>query len=114
MTPMAAAILPRRRLHGLWRLSRGLVATEIGPAHRRSLPRGPVLSRGPQTRQNPPGRDRVTVARPCGVVFERWVALEEAELDLFRAADAHRPIANPKAVASPQPPIFSGIVRVGA
>jgi len=28
----------------------------------------------------------LTVACPCGVVFERWVAPEDAELDLLRAA----------------------------
>ena len=29
---------------------------------------------------------RRTVACPCGMVFERWVTLEDAELDLLRAA----------------------------
>jgi hypothetical protein len=28
----------------------------------------------------------LTVAGTCGVVFERWVTLEDAELDLLRAA----------------------------
>lgn len=28
----------------------------------------------------------LTVACPCGVVFERWVTAEDAELDLLRAA----------------------------
>ena len=27
----------------------------------------------------------LTVACPCGVVFERWVTPEDAELDLIRA-----------------------------
>jgi hypothetical protein len=29
---------------------------------------------------------RLTVACACGVVFERWVTLADAELDLLRAA----------------------------
>ena len=29
---------------------------------------------------------RLTVACPCGVMFERWVAPLDAELDLLRAA----------------------------
>jgi hypothetical protein len=28
----------------------------------------------------------LTVACPCGVVFERWIAQVDAELDLLRAA----------------------------
>ena len=28
----------------------------------------------------------LTVACPCGVVFERWITPEEAELDLLRSA----------------------------
>jgi hypothetical protein len=28
----------------------------------------------------------LTVACPCGVVFERWIRPEEAELDLLRSA----------------------------
>ena len=28
----------------------------------------------------------LTVASPCGMVFERWVTPEDAELDLLRAA----------------------------
>jgi hypothetical protein len=28
----------------------------------------------------------VTVACPCGVVFERWITPEETELDLLRSA----------------------------
>jgi hypothetical protein len=28
----------------------------------------------------------LTVACPCGVLFERWVTPEDAELDLLRAA----------------------------
>jgi hypothetical protein len=36
----------------------------------------------------PPSLERylLTVACPCGVVFERWVTPEDAELDLLRAA----------------------------
>jgi hypothetical protein len=29
---------------------------------------------------------RLTVACPCGVVFERWVTSEEADADLLRLA----------------------------
>ena len=28
----------------------------------------------------------LTVSCPCGVVFERWITLADAELDLFRLA----------------------------
>jgi hypothetical protein len=33
----------------------------------------------------------LTVACPCGVVFERWVTPEDAELDLCRLASLNQP-----------------------
>jgi hypothetical protein len=32
---------------------------------------------------------RLTVACPCGVMFERWVTPLDAKLDLLRAAGLH-------------------------
>ena len=44
----------------------------------------------PATHAPPPLRSdygyRLTVACPCGVVFERWVTSVDAELDLLHAA----------------------------
>ena len=40
----------------------------------------------------------LTVACPCGVVFERWVTPEEAELDLLRAASLNCAPPNPRTV----------------